>query len=69
MTTFRFLVVGNNMTSMIDGFGKEELEKILDKMNADHKWHLEICSEAILKQTKVGKNINGDKGLDINLFC
>ncbi len=54
---------------MIDGFGKEELQKILDKMNSDYKWHLEIYSETTLKQTEIGKNINDDKGLDIDLFC
>jgi len=49
MTIVNFEIIGNKMTSTIDGFGKEELQKVLDKLNSDYKWHLEIYSETEIK--------------------
>jgi len=68
MTTVKFSVIGNKMTSIVDGFGKEELQKILDKMNGDYKWYFELYSDSTLFQTEIGENVNGDEGLDIDLF-
>jgi hypothetical protein len=53
MTIVNVKVSGNKMVSSIDGLGKEELQKVLDKMKDGLIWHLDIYSDATLKSEKI----------------
>lgn len=46
MTKVNVQFTGNKAISSIDGFGVDELRKVLEKMSDGYAWHLEIYSEA-----------------------
>lgn len=49
MTMVKMTVTGNKAISSIDGFGVDELRKVLKKMEDGYAWHLDIFSENICK--------------------
>lgn len=52
MTKVTVSVVGNDMTSMVEGKGVAELQKCVDKMQDDLQWTLLIKSKASLPKTE-----------------
>jgi len=49
MTTVNVLISGNEMTSTIEGEGKAELAKVLDKMSDGYKWKLVVYKTPTLR--------------------
>jgi len=48
-TIINMSIKDNKVISTINGFGREELQKVLDKMISDYSWKLEIYSDATLQ--------------------
>lgn len=67
--TVRFSIVGDDMTTMIQGVGRKKLQKALDKMQDGLSWTLVIQSKASLRHTtnNPGTNANPDGGKEITI--
>lgn len=58
MTILRISVTDNEMTSLVEGFGKDELQKCVDKLQDDPPWYLVIKSKANYVQTTTNPGRN-----------
>lgn len=58
MPQIRFSIIGNNMTSLIEGVGKKELQECIDKLQDGLPWYLVVKSKANFVQTTTNHGVN-----------
>ena len=53
MTTVKYSISGEDVTSTVEGVGKEELQHVIDKFEDGLHWKLIVESKASLRMTNV----------------